>query len=39
MEPEDVLDDGLAQEHWGVFDAMTMLQPLGAIPDGPPAVG
>jgi steroid delta-isomerase-like uncharacterized protein len=30
-------DDGLAREHWGVFDAMTMMQQLGAIPDGPPA--
>jgi endonuclease-3 len=29
-------DDGLAREHWGVFDAMTMMQQLGAIPDGPP---
>jgi steroid delta-isomerase-like uncharacterized protein len=30
-------DDGLAREHWGVFDQMAMLQQLGAIPDGPPA--
>ena len=30
-------DDGLAVEHWGVFDTMTMMQQLGAIPDGPPA--
>lgn len=30
-------DDGLAVEHWGVFDAMTMMQQLGAVPDGPPA--
>jgi steroid delta-isomerase-like uncharacterized protein len=30
-------DDGLAHEHWGVFDAMTMMQQLGAIPEGPPA--
>jgi len=30
-------DDGLAREHWGVFDAMTMMQQLGAVPDGPPA--
>jgi len=30
-------DDGLAREHWGVFDSMTMMQQLGAIPDGPPA--
>jgi len=27
-------DDGLAREHWGVFDAMTMMQQLGAIPEG-----
>ncbi len=30
-------DDGRAIEHWGVFDTMTMMQQLGAIPDGPPA--
>jgi steroid delta-isomerase-like uncharacterized protein len=30
-------DDGLAREHWGVFDQMGMMQQLGAIPDGPPA--
>jgi len=31
-------DDGLAYEHWGVFDSMTMMQQLGALPpDGPPA--
>ena len=30
-------DDGLVREHWGVFDAMTMMQQLGAIPEGPPA--
>jgi steroid delta-isomerase-like uncharacterized protein len=30
-------DDGLAHEHWGVFDALAMMQQLGAIPDGPPA--
>ena len=30
-------DDGLAHEHWGVFDAMTMMQQLGAIPEGAPA--
>ena len=30
-------DDGLASEHWGVFDTMTMMQQLGAVPDGPPA--
>ena len=27
-------DDGLAREHWGVFDAMAMMQQLGAVPDG-----
>jgi steroid delta-isomerase-like uncharacterized protein len=26
-------DDGLAYEHWGVFDAMGMMQQLGAIPE------
>ena len=25
-------DDGLAREHWGVFDALAMMQQLGAIP-------
>ncbi len=25
-------DDGLALEHWGVFDALSMMQQLGAIP-------
>ncbi|HWQ00996.1 MAG TPA: ester cyclase [Gaiellaceae bacterium] len=25
-------DDGFAYEHWGVFDAMGMMQQLGAIP-------
>lgn len=29
-------DDGLAHEHWGVMDAMTMMEQLGAIPAGPP---
>jgi steroid delta-isomerase-like uncharacterized protein len=28
-------EDGLAREHWGVFDALGMMQQLGAIP--PPA--
>ena len=28
-------DDGLACEHWGVFDTMTMMQQLGGVPDGP----
>jgi steroid delta-isomerase-like uncharacterized protein len=26
-------DDGLAHEHWGVVDAMAMMQQLGAIPE------
>jgi steroid delta-isomerase-like uncharacterized protein len=30
-------DDGLAHEHWGVFDALAMMQQLGAIPEGAPA--
>ncbi len=30
-------DDGLAREHWGVFDQLGMLQQLGAIPAGPPS--
>ena len=30
-------DDGLVQEHWGAFDALKMMQQLGAIPEGPPA--
>jgi steroid delta-isomerase-like uncharacterized protein len=25
-------DDGLAHEHWGIFDALGMMQQLGAIP-------
>ena len=29
-------DDGLAHEHWGVFDVMRMMQQLGVVPDGPP---
>jgi steroid delta-isomerase-like uncharacterized protein len=29
-------DDGLVHEHWGVFDAMGMMQQLGAVPSGPP---
>jgi steroid delta-isomerase-like uncharacterized protein len=28
-------DDGLAREHWGVFDALGMMQQLGAIPAAP----
>ena len=30
-------DDGLAHEHWGVFDALKLMQQLGAIPEAPPA--
>jgi len=29
--------DGLGREHWGVFDAMGMMQQLGVVPSGPPA--
>lgn len=28
-------DDGLAREHWGVFDALAMMQQLGAFPQSP----
>ncbi|HEX4999289.1 MAG TPA: ester cyclase [Terriglobia bacterium] len=28
-------DDGLAREHWGVSDQLTMMQQLGAIPAAP----
>ena len=30
-------DDGLVHEHWGVMDAMAMMQQLGLAPEGPPA--
>jgi steroid delta-isomerase-like uncharacterized protein len=30
-------DDGLAHEHWGLIDTLTMMQQLGAVPEGPPA--
>jgi predicted ester cyclase len=30
-------NDGLAAEHWGVLDMMSIMQQLGAIPQGPPA--
>jgi len=30
-------DDGLAHEHWGVVDMLTMMQQLGVIPAAPPA--
>jgi steroid delta-isomerase-like uncharacterized protein len=28
-------DDGLAHEHWGVYDAMGLMQQLGAVPGAP----
>jgi steroid delta-isomerase-like uncharacterized protein len=28
-------DDGLAREHWGVFDMMSMMQQLGLAPGAP----
>ena len=30
-------DDGLVHEHWGVIDALALMQQLGAVPAGPPA--
>ena len=30
-------DDGLVREHWGVLDALAMMQQLGVVPDDPPA--
>ena len=30
-------DDGLAHEHWGVVDNLSLMQQLGVIPAGPPA--
>jgi steroid delta-isomerase-like uncharacterized protein len=29
-------DDGLGHEHWGVLDALKMMQQLGVVPEGPP---
>jgi len=28
--------DDLVHEHWGVFDALRMMQQLGVVPEGPP---
>jgi steroid delta-isomerase-like uncharacterized protein len=30
-------DDGLVHDHWGVMDALAMMQQIGAVPAGPPA--
>lgn len=30
-------DDGLVHEHWGVMDALAMMQQLGVVPAGPSA--
>jgi hypothetical protein len=30
-------DDGLAHEHWGLTDVMTMMQQLGVMPKDAPA--
>jgi hypothetical protein len=27
-------DDGVGVEHWGLFDAMKMMQQLGLVPEG-----
>ena len=40
VEAIDILrfgDDGLAHEHWGVFDGLKMMQQLGVVPEGSPA--
>ena len=29
-------DDGLAHEHWGIMDVMSMMQQLGVVQGGPP---
>lgn len=30
-------EDAIGVEHWGVFDAMAMMQQLGVVPEGAPA--
>jgi len=30
-------DDGLVREHWGVLDALALMQQLGVVPAGPSA--
>ena len=30
-------DDGRVREHWGVLDALALMQQLGGVPAGPPA--
>ena len=30
-------DAGVAIEHWGVTDTLTLMQQLGVVPEGPPA--